>query len=375
MDLSSPLTRLNTGAGSLKAQARRFWDWWLGELLGLVPEAWRQRLGQRGALLLIELDGSQCRLRFGGYGNTEVLASAPLGIDDELPEMLAAPLRHRSGKAAKVLLRLPADCGLHKVIGLPAAAEATLGNVLRFEMDRHTPFNSEQVYFGYRVLKREADQQRLLVELQLVPRSYLDPLLQRLAALEVRPSRVALGEASDGGQPELWIDLRQPGVPGARGAWGNRRLLLWSLLLLGLAALLLLPLQQREHAAERLQQELAQPRALAERAAQVQQQLQQLEAGRDYLAQQQVRASAMLELLEELTRLLPDHTWLTRFEVGPERVRLEGESSEASSLIGLLEGSQRLHNVSFASPITSNPRTQRDRFSLLAERQPSGERP
>ena len=56
-------------------------------------------------------------------------------------------------------------------------------------------------------------------------------------------------------------------------------------------------------------------------------------------------------------------------------MRLEGESAEASSLIGLLEGSQLLHNVSFASPITSNPRTQRDRFSLLAERRPSGERP
>lgn len=374
MDLSSPLTRLNAGAGSLKAQAGRFWDWWLGELLGLVPETWRQRLGQRGALLLIELDGSQCRLRFGGYGNTEVLASAPLGIDDELPEMLAAPLRHRAGKAAKVLLRLPADCGLHKIVGLPAAAEASLGNVLRFEMDRHTPFSSEQVYFGYRLLKRETDQQRLLVELQLVPRSYLDPLLQRLAALEVHPARVALGEAN-GDLPELWIDLRQPGAPGAHSAWGNRRMLLWGLLLLGLAALLLLPLQQREYAAERLQQELAQPRALAERAALVQQQLQQLEAGRDYLSQQQVRASAMLELLEELTRLLPDHTWLTRFEVSQERVRLEGESAEASSLIGLLEGSQHLHNVSFASPITSNPRTQRDRFSLLAERRPSGERP
>ena len=100
-------------------------------------------------------------------------------------------------------------------------------------------------------------------------------------------------------------------------------MLLWGALLLGLAALLLLPLQQREYAAERLQQELAQPRALAERAALVQQQLQQLEAGRDYLGQQQVRASAMLELLEELTRLLPDHTWLTRFEVSQERVRLE----------------------------------------------------
>ncbi|MNG37208.1 hypothetical protein D3C84_1244880 [compost metagenome] len=37
-------------------------------------------------------------------------------------------------------------------------------------------------------------------------------------------------------------------------------------------------------------------------------------------------------------------------------------------MISLFEQSQTLQNVSFASPITSNPRTQKDRFSLLAER-------
>ena len=80
-------------------------------------------------------------------------------------------------------------------------------------------------------------------------------------------------------------------------------------------------------------------------------------------------------MLSELTQLLPDHTWLTRLEMNQQRVRLEGESAEASSLIGLLERSQYLHNVSFVSPITNNPRTQRDRFSLQAEHRPAGEQP
>jgi general secretion pathway protein L len=376
MALSFPLTRLSTTADVLRSNARRFWTWWTQELIGLLPEPWLQRLRQRGATLLIELDGNQCQLRFGSYASAEVLASAPFDASGELPAMLAAPLKARAAKADQVVLRLPAERGLRKVVSLPAATEASLGNVLRFELDRHTPFSSEQVYFGYRILKREADRQRLQVELQLVPKVYLDPLLAQLASLDVHPGRVSLSVADDSEQASAgWIDLLPASRRGARASWRSSRGLQWTLLLLGLAALILLPLQQRQYSAERLQQQLQQPKAQAERAAAVQHELQQLESGRTFLAEQQLRATQTLLLLSELTQLLPDHTWLTRFEVSQQRVRLEGESAEASSLIGLLERSQYLHNVSFVSPITNNPRTQRDRFSLQAEHRPAGEQP
>lgn len=376
MAFSFPLSRLSTIADVLRSNARRFWAWWTEELLGLLPESWLQRLRQRGATLLIELDGNQCQLRFGNYASAEVLASAPFEASGELPAMLATPLKARAAKADQVVLRLPAERGLRKIVSLPAATEASLGNVLRFELDRHTPFSSEQVYFGYRILKREADRQRLQVELQLVPKTYLDPLLAQLASLDVHPGRVSLSVADDSEQASAgWIDLLPASRRGPRASWRSSRTLQWALLLLGLAALILLPLQQRQYSAERLQQQLLQPKAQAERAAAVQSELQQLESGRTFLVEQQLRATQTLLLLSELTQLLPDHTWLTRFEVNQQRVRLEGESAEASSLIGLLERSQYLHNVSFVSPITNNPRTQRDRFSLQAEHRPAGERP
>lgn len=367
MEFSPPLSRLTATADLLRAQAKRFWDWWTQELAGLIPERWRLRLRQRGDLLLIELDGQHCRLSFGSHGNAGVLASGPFEEHDELPAQLAMPLRVHAAKANQVLLRLPAEHGLRKLLSLPVATEAALANVLRFEMDRHTPFSSEQVYFGYRVLKREADRQRLQVELQLVPRSYLDPLLQRFAGINVHPDVVTLAEPP--GAPEAaWVNLLPAQRRGMRASWRNSRPMQWLLLALGVSALVLLPLYQREYTAEQLQRELDSPKTLAEEAAAVRDELQALENGQRFLATQQARASEVLLLLDELTRLLPDHTWLTRFEIAADKVRLEGESAEASSLIGLLEQSQRLHNVSFTSPVTNNPRTQRDRFSLLAER-------
>lgn len=58
---------------------------------------------------------------------------------------------------------------------------------------------------------------------------------------------------------------------------------------------------------------------------------------------------------------------MTRFQDNARGFRLDGESGEASALIGLLEGSALMENVRFASPVTSNPTTQKDRFSLVAD--------
>ena len=66
----------------------------LAEGLAQQHDAALQRLRQRGATLLIELDGNQCQLRFGSYASAEVLASAPFDASGELPAMLAAPLFH-----------------------------------------------------------------------------------------------------------------------------------------------------------------------------------------------------------------------------------------------------------------------------------------
>jgi general secretion pathway protein L len=239
-------------------------------------------------------------------------------------------------------------------------------------MDRHTPFNSEQVYFGYRILERDRRHQRLQVELLVVLRDYLDELLRRLEGLGVHPSVVTLGEGE-----ARWTGKSINLMPGSRlrsrsSGWrGNRRLQVAAVLvLLVLAAFPLLRQQQR---AERLAAELDAPKAAAERAAAVRAELERLEAGRGYLIEQQAHAGEVLRILNELTTLLPDTTWLSRFELSSERVRLEGESAEASGLIGLLEQSKTLQNVSYASPITSNPRTQKDRFSLIAERRPAQE--
>lgn len=377
MDKRVQLARLGSLAGMLAEQAQRFWQWWSQELLGLVPLRWQQRLLQRGTLLCVALDDDHCRIGFGNFQAVEAVASAQLDAGGEWPAILTDPLQSRAAKADQSVLLLPPGKVLRKVIGLPAATEAGLANVLRFEMDRHTPFNSEQVYFGWRILQRDRANQRLQVELLVVLRDYLDGLLQRLDELGVHPGRVSLGEPFAAGGEDSQTQAAWSGnpvnlLPGSRRREGRRnwrqdRRLQGVLVLAILALLAFFPLLEQRREAERLTEELNKPRVAAEHAAKVRDALQRLESGRAYMAAQQARAAVPLLVLKELTGLLPDSTWLSRFELNGERVRLEGESAEASGLIGLFEHAQTLQNVSFASPITSNPRTQKDRFSLIGE--------
>ncbi|MCX5904145.1 MAG: PilN domain-containing protein, partial [Proteobacteria bacterium] len=61
-----------------------------------------------------------------------------------------------------------------------------------------------------------------------------------------------------------------------------------------------------------------------------------------------------LKILEELTRLIPDDSWLTDFEFNGDekKIILSGYSTSASKLIPILEDSKLFEKVKFTSPIT-----------------------
>lgn len=358
---------LGSRARELAAVGDQLWNWWLEELLGLIPERWQQRLRRRGNLLLIEADEQSLSFRFGSFGTAELITRVPLGEDGSLPGLSPEQFDARVRKADQVILLVPEQRVLRKAITLPAATEPSLENVLRFEMDRYTPFTSEQVFFGYHILSRERERQRIQVELLVVQRSYIDPLLAGLAQAKVQPGTVTLPEAL-GSWSGATLNLLPVGSRAGQGKRGRNRRLQVAIALLLLAVLIGSPLYQRQQTLARVQSELQQLKARTEQARGVSTELERLQTSRAFLLEQQRQAPRLLLLLDELTGLLPDHTWLMRFEDSGNSFRLDGESAEASALIGLLEQSPLLENVRFGSPVTSNPSTAKDRFSLVAER-------
>ncbi len=54
-------------------------------------------------------------------------------------------------------LLLPESVVLQTHVTMPLAAEANLRQALAYEMDRHTPFSAEEVFFGWHNLSRDRE--------------------------------------------------------------------------------------------------------------------------------------------------------------------------------------------------------------------------
>ena len=76
------------------------------------------------------------------------------------------------------------------------------------------------------------------------------------------------------------------------------------------------------------------------------------------------------ELLNEVTQILPDDTWVLQFARRGDRMTVSGYSVKPSALIALLEESEMLSQVSFSSPVMADPRVGRERFNISASVRP-----
>ena len=74
-----------------------------------------------------------------------------------------------------------------------------------------------------------------------------------------------------------------------------------------------------------------------------------------------------LQILKELTSILPKSAWLTRARVTDTTVEIEGYSAAATELLSKLEASPFLKKVEFASPTFRDVRLNSDRFVIKME--------
>lgn len=251
------------------------------------------------------------------------------------------------------ILKIAPQHVLRRVVELPLAAERNLHAVLGFEMDRYTPFKAERVYYCHTVLSRDRERGKLRVALAIVPRDKADPEIDRLRALGIEPEALELGDVR--------IDLRPAG-----------RERLWQLGALGglavalLAAAVALPIVLKAQALSRLEEEAQRVRREAAHAEGARRRLEAaLALERELVARRQVRPAA-LEVVSELTRLLPDATWLSHLELTGSRLRIRGESANAAELVALLEGSAVLGGAAFDGALMRDPAAERERFTITA---------
>ncbi|GAB2669679.1 PilN domain-containing protein [Arenimonas aestuarii] len=289
----------------------------------------------------------------------------PLGdvsLDD--PSLQDALARRLGESPAPVWLMLPASAVLRRTLTLPAAAEARLRDVLAHEIDRQTPFSADQVSFEGRVLARDAAGQSLRVELLVLPRARLERELQSIGPLA---GCLAGADVRDADGRGLGVNLLTH-TQRARRSDPSRRFNL-GLAAVALVALLLalgLVRYNRGEALADLRADVADATAEVRQARLARNQLVAKVEAANFLATRRAAQPTMLELLDELTRLIPDDTSVDKLTVNDGRLVMVGQSRAAPALVGLLQASPLLEEPALTGAVQADPRTGRDRFTLTA---------
>ncbi|HXX86208.1 MAG TPA: PilN domain-containing protein [Casimicrobiaceae bacterium] len=348
----------------------RFWRWWTAELAPLVPAAPRSEIQRRRTRPIIEfgegeailwrpeLAGSAIRLaevaRIRLSGDAAAVASDGRAA---VAALLRDAQRPASGPPRVVVALAPRQV-LRKDIVLPAAVEENLHRTLAYDLDRHTPFRAEQLYFDAAVVARDLANRSIRVQWAAALRTVVDAARKQaedwgasVAAIVPGPAaigRVRLNLLPEEERPPLMLWRRwQVWAPGALVA------------AVALATVLVPLVQKREYTIALLQQ-TAEARAQAEVADALRRDFERQQGDYNYVLTKKYAWPGTVQVLDEVTRILPDDTWITQFEMkttlkGKEvqrEVFLRGESANGGKLISLLEDSKLVEQVALRSPTT-----------------------
>lgn len=361
--LRSLSARLAPGAGG-------FFSWWGRTLASWLPLRTRQALGVDRGRLLLQVDGGQVRLRLQQAEQVQELAVLPdlSSWNDETKAEPADPLAPllppRVAELPRWLL-LPPAASLRRRLALPAAAADRLRDVVGFEIDRQTPFTADAVAFDARVLARRDGDGQIDAELVAVPRQSLDPQLQAIGPLAATLAGIEVAGAD--GVP-LGVNLLPPAQRRTRSdPFRYWNLALAAVALLALAAAMWQVLDNRRAAIKDLQQTIARNANAARQAATQRQELVDLIEGQAFLDRTRAARPSTVQIIDELSRRMPDSTYLEKLAIEDESLLMIGLSREASSLIGKLQGTPLWRSPALTGAVQPDPATGRDRFTLTAE--------
>lgn len=357
----------------LRLRAQRFWRWWTGELAALLPARFTALAGQGraplvafrdGRLVLVEPAGDE------GHGEVDLRDVDPARAAAEVKAML-----ERAGETrGRVRIALAPGEALVRRVSMPAATEENLGNVLGFEMDRLTPFRAEEVYYDHRVVGRDAAAGTLAVLIAVARRDVVEAHLARARELGLSvQALVAAEESPRSGAP---LDLLPREERGERDKPQERmaKQLLAAATVILLLAALGVPVLLKNREVHAISPALDKAATEARATGALVQELERLVADHNFLLQRRHAAYPTLAYIEEITRLLPDNTWLQQLEikqVGKVReVVMSGETVSSSRLIEIIEQSRLLQNAAPRGTVTRGTQPGTERFVISAEARP-----
>jgi general secretion pathway protein L len=342
---------------------------WIGMVAAVIVDVANRFRPVRRAQFLEE-DGDIFSIRSEGTdAKAGVHAESVRLLDDGMP---ATPKPELAGmlRAREVEILLRPSHFLIRPLELPKRAGEFIDGIVRSQIDRLTPWSAADAVFGW-TQPVDVPDDRISLTVVATARTRIEPYVQALVGLGA--NSIAVSMCPEDGAGDI-APIRVFAL-GSQGALGVARVRHWLMIVLAAASVATAiaattaqivgdDIEAQTHDVNR--------RITERRAA--------LIKGRNAtggaataqhaLERRKHESAASVMVLEALSRVLPDHTYMTELHVEGDKVQIIGITREAPSLIRLMEESPHFTRATFFAPTTRSPGDSGERFHIEARIKP-----
>ncbi|MCK1387462.1 PilN domain-containing protein [Bradyrhizobium sp. 21] len=252
---------------------------------------------------------------------------------------------------------------LFRPLELPARAADFLDGIVRAQIDRLTPWSASEAVFGCSVPVAHGSES-ISTEIAAAPRRLAMSYVEAVSPFH--PTAIAIvTETPENGRIKVFEQR-------SRGAIDPVRLsrMLQAVLALAAVAAVIGSVAASYLADSLSGQESELERQITQRRAALRGSDGGERSPLALLERRKYETPASVIVLEALSRLLPDHTYVTELHLAGNKVQIGGITRDAPSLIPLIEQSQHFTRATFYAPTTRSPSDPGERFHIEAQIEP-----
>ena len=105
-------------------------------------------------------------------------------------------------------------------------------------------------------------------------------------------------------------------------------------------------------------------RSEARVASQLQNAIETEQRSANYVLNLKQDNKSVIQILNNLTRLVPDDAWVSRFNYKDGKIQIVIHAPESSSIVQLVEGSDQFSEAKMMTAVRKDKNTNRERFTL-----------
>jgi general secretion pathway protein L len=266
-------------------------------------------------------------------------------------------------RGSRMEIMLKSEHVLFRPLDFPSRAVDFLDGMIRAQIDRLTPWAANDAVFGWSPPSKIANE-RIALILAATSKSRIQPLVQLANSLGAA-SVAGFAEPPPGEGAPGRLKIFETSLQSSIGRKVNLpRILRITLLSTGLAAAgCSIVAAYVGNTLDGEQQQLS--RRIAERRASLR--LGQAAVGgsaQSLLAKRKQMTPSSVMVLEAISRVLPDSTYVTELRIEGDKVQVVGISQDAPSLIRLMEQSPQFSRATFFAPTTRAQSDAGERFHI-----------